>query len=137
MKRQAVIVTIKAKHRNLEIARFLKVARSFVCKVRKKLLNENNEDELAATRMRKEHCQRSADSLRTPEFVRRVHGVAWHDRRKSWAVNAQHLAKDPQVSEGAIRNVVRQDLGYKSYVLRRGQFTSTKAPQENRLMRAK
>ncbi|KAM3184222.1 hypothetical protein ACTXT7_008810 [Hymenolepis weldensis] len=34
---------------------------SFVCKVRKGLLNENNGDELAVTRKRKEHCQRSAD----------------------------------------------------------------------------
>ncbi|KAM3183922.1 hypothetical protein ACTXT7_009377 [Hymenolepis weldensis] len=42
MKRHAVIVPIKANHRNLEIARFLKVATSFICKVRKEL-NENNE----------------------------------------------------------------------------------------------
>ena len=129
MKRHAVIVSIKAKHSNLEIARFLKVARSFVCKVRKEL-NENNGDELATSK-RKQHCQRS-DSLRTPEFVRRVHGMIDENLGKSM----RHLAKDLQVSEGTIRNVVHQDLGYKSYVLRRGQFMSTKT-QENRLMRAK
>ncbi|KAM3172372.1 hypothetical protein ACTXT7_014680 [Hymenolepis weldensis] len=40
------------------------VATSFVCKVRKEQLNENNEGELTATRKRKqEHCQRSADPL--------------------------------------------------------------------------
>ncbi|KAM3177028.1 hypothetical protein ACTXT7_005329 [Hymenolepis weldensis] len=66
--------SVKAKHRNLESARIVQVATSFVCKVRKKLLNENNADELAATRKRKqEHGQRSVDSLGRPEFVRRVH----------------------------------------------------------------
>ncbi|KAM3175539.1 hypothetical protein ACTXT7_008302 [Hymenolepis weldensis] len=70
MKRRAVIVSIKAKHRNLEIVRFLKVAKSFLYKVRKRL-NENNGDELATMRRRKQHCRRSADSIRTPEFVRR------------------------------------------------------------------
>ncbi|VUZ40962.1 unnamed protein product [Hymenolepis diminuta] len=78
MKRHPVtaIVSIKAEHRNFEIARSLKVVTPLVCKVRKGLLNENNGGELATTRKRKEHCQRSADSLRTPEFVRRVHGMA-------------------------------------------------------------
>ncbi|KAM3188368.1 hypothetical protein ACTXT7_000342 [Hymenolepis weldensis] len=38
----------------------------------------------------------------------------------------RHLAKDLQVSEGTIGNIVHQDLGYKSYVLRRDQFISTK-----------
>ncbi|VUZ40953.1 unnamed protein product [Hymenolepis diminuta] len=76
MKRHAVIVSIKAKLRNLEVAGLPEVATSFVCKVRKGLLNENNGGELATTRKRKVHCQRSADSLRAPEFVRRVHYVA-------------------------------------------------------------
>ncbi|KAM3181526.1 hypothetical protein ACTXT7_014198 [Hymenolepis weldensis] len=43
--------------------------------VSKELLNGNNGDELAATRKRKQHCQRSADSLRTSESVRRMHGM--------------------------------------------------------------
>ncbi|KAM3186981.1 hypothetical protein ACTXT7_003216 [Hymenolepis weldensis] len=56
-------VSIKAKHRNLEIARFLKLATFFVCKVGKEL-TENDRGELAAMRKRKqEHCQSSADSL--------------------------------------------------------------------------
>ncbi|KAM3185067.1 hypothetical protein ACTXT7_007104 [Hymenolepis weldensis] len=81
MQRHAVIVSIKAKHRNLEIEieKFQRVAISFVCKVRKELLNEKNGDELALMRKRKqEHCQRPAlslsltHSLRTPEFDLRV-----------------------------------------------------------------
>ncbi|VUZ53522.1 unnamed protein product [Hymenolepis diminuta] len=63
MKGHSVIVTIKATHNNLEIVRFPKVTTSFVCKIRKELLNENNGDELATMRKKKEHCQRSADSL--------------------------------------------------------------------------
>ncbi|KAM3186987.1 hypothetical protein ACTXT7_003222 [Hymenolepis weldensis] len=63
MKIYSIIMPIKAEHDNLEITGFLKVATSFTCKVGKEL-NENNGNELAATRKRKqEHCQRSADSL--------------------------------------------------------------------------
>jgi hypothetical protein len=120
---------MKAKHSNLEIARSLKVARSFVRKVRKEV-NENNGDELA-TIMRKQHCQCS-DSLRTPKFVRRAHGMIDENPGKSM----RNLAKDLQVSEGTIRNVLHQDLGYKSCVLKRIQFMSIET-QENRSTPAK
>ncbi|KAM3186473.1 hypothetical protein ACTXT7_004268 [Hymenolepis weldensis] len=63
-------MAVKAKHDNLEIARFLKVTTSSVCKVRKELPNENNGVELTTTRERKqEHCQRSARSLTKSQFV--------------------------------------------------------------------
>ncbi|KAM3178190.1 hypothetical protein ACTXT7_003059 [Hymenolepis weldensis] len=71
-------------------------------------------------------------SLRRPEFVRRVHGMMNENPGNSM----RHLAKDLQVSERRIRKVLHQDLGYKSYVLRQGQFMWTKIIQENRLMRA-
>ncbi|VUZ40786.1 unnamed protein product [Hymenolepis diminuta] len=48
-RRHAVMMPIKAKHRNFEIARFLKVLISFVSKVGRELLDENNGDELVAT----------------------------------------------------------------------------------------
>ncbi|VUZ43033.1 unnamed protein product [Hymenolepis diminuta] len=74
MKGHALIVSKKAKHWNLEIAGPLKVTTSFDRKVRKELLNENKGDELTATRKRRqEHCQRSADSLRRPEFAIHAH----------------------------------------------------------------
>ncbi|VUZ55884.1 unnamed protein product, partial [Hymenolepis diminuta] len=72
------IVPIKAKLGNLGTARFLKVARYFVSKVGKELVNEKNGDEWAATRKRKGHCQRSDSliySFETPECVRRVYGM--------------------------------------------------------------
>ncbi|KAM3176419.1 hypothetical protein ACTXT7_006542 [Hymenolepis weldensis] len=79
IKRKAVIVAIKAKQefRNCQTSTSRHI---FICKARKELLNENDRDELAAMRKRKQHCQRSIDSLihslRTPEFVRRVQGMA-------------------------------------------------------------
>ncbi|VUZ40436.1 unnamed protein product, partial [Hymenolepis diminuta] len=66
--------SIKAKHGNLEKSRFLKVTRSFLFKVRTKP-NENNPDELAIISERKEYVQHSADSLRTCDSIRRVHGM--------------------------------------------------------------
>ena len=107
VKRHTVIVSIKAKHSNLEIAIFLRVARSFVFKVRKEL-NENNGGGLATSKG-KQRCRRS-DSLRTPEFVRKVHYMMDENPGKSM----RHLAIELQVSEGTIRNVVHQDLGHKS-----------------------
>ena len=41
MKRHAVIVALKADYGDLEIARFLRVARSFVYKIRKELETDN------------------------------------------------------------------------------------------------
>ena len=42
MRRHAVIVSLKADHGDFDIVRFLRVARSFVHKVRKELEKENN-----------------------------------------------------------------------------------------------
>ncbi|VUZ50773.1 unnamed protein product [Hymenolepis diminuta] len=155
VKRHALIESIKAEPRNFEIAKFVQVAASFVCKVRRELPNENNRDELAATRRRKEYCQCSADSLthslthppRTRDFVRREDDMAWqawqawHDGRKSWEFNAQHLVKDLQVSEGV--TMCEECCSSRpriqiSYILRRGrQLMWTKTTQENRSMGAK
>ncbi|VUZ46255.1 unnamed protein product [Hymenolepis diminuta] len=77
-----VIVSVKVKCSNLENTRFLKVVRSFVCEIRKEL-NEDNADELVATTKRKQHCQRSADSLRTPEFKSAWHGMMDEIPKKS------------------------------------------------------
>lgn len=84
MKRLAVIVSIKAKLSYSEIARFLKVARSFVCKVRKEL-NKNNGDELATSK--------SIADILTPEFVRRVPGMI----DKSWDINATSCRRSSSV----------------------------------------
>ena len=46
------------------------------------------------------------------------------------------LARELQVDDATIRRVVHEDLRYKSYVMRRGQFLSERT-RENRLTRAK
>ncbi|VUZ39754.1 unnamed protein product [Hymenolepis diminuta] len=83
MIRHTVMAPMKAKDSDLEMARFLKVTRFSVCKVRKELPNENSGDELATTQKRKQHYQLSDHSLGTPEFVRRVHGMVDKNRTKS------------------------------------------------------
>ncbi|VUZ54830.1 unnamed protein product [Hymenolepis diminuta] len=62
-KRRAVILSIEPKHGNLKIAKSLQVVRSFVCIIGKELLNENDGNELAVTRKRKEHFQLPTHSL--------------------------------------------------------------------------
>ncbi|KAM3176254.1 hypothetical protein ACTXT7_006864 [Hymenolepis weldensis] len=66
MKSRTVIVSVKAKH-----------ARSFVCKVKKEMLNENNGDELATTRKRKSIVNAlltHSEYLSSSEEC-----MAWHD----------------------------------------------------------
>ncbi|KAM3173490.1 hypothetical protein ACTXT7_012401 [Hymenolepis weldensis] len=89
-----------------------KITRSFVCKVKKELLNKNNGDELAATRRRKQYRRRSAYSLRTPEFVRRVHGMVDENRWKSMHDILPGIFKCLKGQQYA-RNVVHQHLRYK------------------------
>ncbi|KAM3176140.1 hypothetical protein ACTXT7_007094 [Hymenolepis weldensis] len=88
-------------------------------------------------RKRKEHCQPSADSLKTPKFVRRVHDTIDENRGKSMSEILPKILKCLKKQQ-YVRNVVHQDLGYKSCVLRRGrQFMSTKTTRENCIMCAK
>ncbi|KAM3181600.1 hypothetical protein ACTXT7_014056 [Hymenolepis weldensis] len=109
VKRHAILVSLKAKQSNLE----------------------NNGDELATTRKRKKQCQCSADSLRTPEFVRRVHDMMDKNAGKSMSDILPKIFKCLR-GQPYKRNVIHQDI-----LLRRYQFMSTKTTQENRLMRAK
>lgn len=129
MKRHAVIVSIAAGHTNSEIAAFLNVARSFVYKVRRELVDARGN--VASTSQRKQHSRRS-DSIRTSEFINAIQSAIDESPGKSMRA----LAKDFQVDEATIRRVVHEDLRYKSYVIRRGQFMSQKT-RENRVIRAR
>ena len=68
MKRHAVIVAIKAQHNHTEIARFFKVARSFVAKVRKHLQAVNRHPALAAEP--KIHAK-GFNAIKTQKFVQK------------------------------------------------------------------
>ncbi|EFN60862.1 hypothetical protein EAG_00186, partial [Camponotus floridanus] len=68
---------------------------------------------------RKKHEPRS-DKVRTPQFVQQVQGIIDEDPSKS----IRAISKDLQVSECTIRRIIHEDIRYKSYVMRRGQFMS-------------
>lgn len=129
MKRHAVIVALQGDHSDLEIARFLKVARSFVFKIRKEL--QTDKGNASQTGKRKIHSKRS-DMIRKDDFIKDVQQTIDANPRKSM----RSLAKQLQVSEGTIRNVVHENIEYKSYVLKKGQFLSERI-KENRLIRSK
>ncbi|XP_046868909.1 uncharacterized protein LOC124461437 [Drosophila willistoni] len=128
MKRHAVIVALYANHTDLEISNFLKCARSFVYKVRCELKASGGNAEPVSKR--KKHEERS-HTIRSAEFVQKVQAIIDEDPSKS----IRALAKDLNVSDGLIRRVVHEDLRYKSYVMRRGQFMSDKT-REQRVIRS-
>jgi len=129
MKRHAVIVAIHANHSDLEISQFLNVARSFVHKVRRGL--EVSDDNVESVAKRKKHEGRS-DTVRTSQFVQQVQGIIDKDPSKS----IRAISRDLQVSECTIRRIVHEDIRYKSYVMRKGQFMSAQT-REQRFIRAK
>lgn len=127
MKKHAVIVAIYANHSDLEISQFLKVARSFVHKVRREL--EAPDDDVENVAKRKKHERRS-DSVRTPQFVQQVQVIIDGNLSKSIRI----IARDLHVSECTIRRIVHEDIQYKSYAMRRGQFMSAQT-RDQRLTR--
>ncbi|KAM3178057.1 hypothetical protein ACTXT7_003305 [Hymenolepis weldensis] len=59
--------------------------------------------------------------------------MAWHDGPKSRKVNARHLAKDLQVSEETIKNVL-QRLKHKSLAFLNGVFSLYQQKQLKRIV---
>ncbi|XP_036370217.1 uncharacterized protein LOC118768217 [Octopus sinensis] len=98
MKRHAVIVALIANHGDLEISRFLKVARSFVHKIRCEL--EKEDGNASPVSKRKKHSKRS-DSIRTPEFIQEVK----QNIRDNPGKSMRSIAKEFCVSEKTIRNI--------------------------------
>ncbi|XP_025161066.1 uncharacterized protein LOC112589993 [Harpegnathos saltator] len=129
MKRHAVIIAICAKHTDLEISNFLNCARSFVHKVRREL--EASAGDVETVAKRKKHEERS-DTTRNTQFVQQVQEIV--DESSSKSMRA--IARDLNVSESLIRRVVHEDLRYRSYVMRRGQFMSAQT-RKQRLIRGK
>ncbi|XP_052832121.1 uncharacterized protein LOC128247010 [Octopus bimaculoides] len=129
MKRHAVIMVIKAELSNLKIAQFLKVARSFVYKIRKEL--EAKDENVSSASNRKKHRRRT-DTFRTPKFIQQVKQTIDENSRRSMRL----IAKEHHMSEGTIRNVVHKDIRYKSYAMRKGHFIS-ETVKENHLIRSK
>ena len=123
------VLALKADRRDLEIAHFLRVERSFVHKIRKELEKEN--DNVMSVSKEKKLSTRS-DSMRTAEFIHKVKQTIDENRGQSM----RSIAKKLHVSEKTIRRNVHEDIRYKSYVIKRGQFISEKS-KENCLNRSK
>lgn len=70
--------------------------------------------------------------IKTTQFIQQIQAIV--DENPSKSIRA--LARDLKVSEGLVRRVVHEDLRYKSYVMRRGQFMSAQT-REQRTIRGK
>ena len=117
MKRHTIIVAIHTKHSDLEISQFFSVVQSFVDKVRRDLeASDGNVESVAKCR---KHKPRS-DTVRALQFVQKVQYIIDEDHSKS----IRAILRDLQASECTIRRIVHEDIRYKSFVMRRGQFTS-------------
>ena len=131
MKRHAVIVAIHANHSDLEISEFLKFARLFVHKVsRVRSIWWPCRKCCQKTHKRKKHKARS-DRVRTSHFVQQVQGIIDEDPSKS----IKAISRDLQVSECTIYRIVHEDIRYKSYEMRKGQFMLAQT-REQRFIRA-
>ena len=80
---------------------------------------------------KKKHSRRS-DTVRSSEFVEVLQEIIDPDPSKSM----REIARKINVSESTNRRTVHEDIRYKSYVMRRGQFLSAKN-RENRVIRSK
>ena len=96
MKRYAVVVALKYDH--LEIANFLRIARSFVHKIRKELEKENYN--VMSVSKRKKHSTRS-DSMITPKFIHKVKQTINEKQGQSTRSIAKKVACLKRQSEGA------------------------------------
>lgn len=103
-------MTLKVDHSDLEISRFLKVARSFIYKVLKELETEAGNVSPISNPL---------SSLKHLNFIQQVQPTIDDNPRKS-----RSLAKDFHVAERTVRNVVREDIIYKFYEMRKDQFIS-------------
>ena len=70
--------------------------------------------------------------MKTPEFIHKVKQTIDENQGQS----KRSIAKKFHESEKSIRRSVYENIRYKSYVMKRGQFISEKS-KENRLNRSK
>jgi len=68
---------------------------------------------------RKKH-ETHSDKVRTSQFVQKIQSII--DEGLSKSIRA--ILKDLQVSECTIRRIIHEDIRYKSYAMRKGQFMS-------------
>lgn len=109
---------------DLDIDIFLNCVKPWMCeafifKVRKQPSDSGGN--VRSVAKRRKHSQRS-DVVGTAEFAQQVQDIVNNDSSNSMWIIALQL----EVAESTIGLVVHEDLGYQSYVMRRGQFMSQK-----------
>ena len=108
-------LSIHAKHSDLEILQFLKVARSFVHKVCGELEASDGNIESVSRRRKHKPC---SGTVRTLQFLQQVQDNIDKDASKSISA----ISRDLQVSECTIRLLFHEDILYNSCVICRGEF---------------
>lgn len=117
--RAAILVALRAGRSPMDIAEFLKLPKTTVYRVKKQF----DEAECASevTPDRKKHSRRS-DRVRDEEFVSEVEEKIKEDPGKSMRA----IAKELSVDHKTIVRTVHDDLGLKSYALRKAQLLTEK-----------
>ena len=118
--RGAIVTGIRAGRTNREIADFNNISYNTVKNYAREYNNfieEGGQDEEFEIK-RKRHCRRS--DAHNKELVDRVQQLINDNPGRSM----RKMAEELEVSEWLIRKVVKEDIRYKSYSLRRGQFMS-------------
>jgi len=118
--RGAIITGIRAGKTNREIAEFNNLSISTVKEVSKlyhDFIEEGGQDEDFDVK-RKSHRRRS--DAHSPEITAQVQELINEDPGRSM----RKIAADLGVSDFLIRKIVKEDIRYRSYCLRRGQFMS-------------
>ncbi|UYV81663.1 ADCY1 [Cordylochernes scorpioides] len=113
--RAAIIVALRAGRSPKEIVDFLKLPKTTIYRVKKQFDEADSNKEGIATR--KKHSRRS-DRVRGEEFVKNVKEKIDGNPGKSMRA----IAKEMDVGSMTIIRTIHEDLGLKSYALRKGQL---------------
>jgi hypothetical protein len=129
--RGAIDTGIRALRTNREITDFNNISYNTVKNFSREyhsFIEEGGQDEDFDVK-RKKHSRRS--DAHSMDLVERVQELINEDPGRSM----RKLAEDLEVSEYLIRKIVKEDIRYKSYSLRRGQFM-TEATKKTRYEKA-
>ncbi|UYV73832.1 hypothetical protein LAZ67_11001054 [Cordylochernes scorpioides] len=113
--RAAIIVALRAGRSPKEIVDFLKLPKTTIYRVKKQFDEADSNKEGIATR--KKHSRRS-DRVRGEEFVKNVKEKIDGNPGKSMRA----IGKEMDVGSMTIVRTIHEDLGLKSYALRKGQL---------------
>ncbi|UYV62483.1 hypothetical protein LAZ67_2000748 [Cordylochernes scorpioides] len=113
--RAAIIVVLRAGRSPKEIVDFLKLPKTTIYRVKKQFDEADSNKEGIATR--KKHSRRT-DRVRGEEFVKNVKEKIDGNPGKSMRA----IAKEMEVGSMTIVRTIHEDLGLKSYALRKGQL---------------